>query len=175
VRIKVAGSIRRRRRDVGDIEIVCVPRIHKGKDLFQGPGQEYDFLDDRVKALMNLGVLKKRNGYGPENKYLVHVRSGIPVDVFSANERNWGMTLLVRTGPAEFSAAVMTRLKQLGHQGHVTRGITLHAYDPRKRKELACPDEMTVFQVLDLGYIEPRFRDATQIWQSDQRTSASSP
>ncbi len=163
-RIAIAGSIRRRKPDVGDIELLCVPTYREMRDLW-GPYGRQDMLTTRVQELMHKGILQCRPAgksksytFGPQNKLMVHCASGIPVDIFSTTQANWGMALLVRTGPAEFNIRVMARLKALGHRGHAYGGITLHAADPARAQELACPDEETVFRTLGWPYIEPERR-----------------
>lgn len=147
-RITVAGSVRRRKPMVGDIELLCVPA---GDGLFQ-----LDRLDQAVQELMGRGILAFRlnklgnRTYGRLNKLLIHVSSAIPVDIFSASMENYGMALFVRTGSAEFNVKAMARLKALGTPGHAYGGIT----GPDGR-EIPCPDEQTVFRHLGWRYLEP--------------------
>ena len=156
-RIEVAGSIRRRREDVGDVEILCIPRVG-GVDLFGQPVEGDTALDRRCKDLLDQGFLEYRlnvdgeRQYGPRNKYTVHTATGIGVDIFTTSCEQWGMALLVRTGPQSFCRAVMTQFQCLGLQGHAYGGVS------RGERMLDCPDEQTVFDLLQWDYIPPELR-----------------
>lgn len=152
-RIEIAGSIRRGREDVGDIELLCVPKID-GDALFNA-----DMLDEFLVCLLFDGTLDYRlnkNGsrtYGPQNKLLRHVASGIPVDVFSTSLANWGMAMVVRTGPAEFNVRMMQRFLDLRMKGHAYGGVTSSS-----GAEIECPDGQTVFRLLMWPWQEPKDR-----------------
>lgn len=172
-RIEVAGSIRREKWEVGDIELLCIPNLRTEQrqvDMFTTEDVSVDELDIFLTRVVQEGLFSKRlksngalAGFGPKNKLLLHRASGIPVDVFTTDARNWGMALLVRTGPAEFNIEVMSRLKTLGHAGHAYRGITIDTFKPATRREVDCPDEETVFRHLRWGYIPPSLRGKQQV------------
>ena len=151
-RIELAGSIRRGRPDVGDIELLCIPKA--GDNAFY-----HDDLDEVLRAMMACQRLAPRpskigtHTYGPKNKLLVHVPSGIPVDVFSTDAKNWGMAFVVRTGPAELNIRMMARFKSIGFAGHAYGGVT-----NRQGQEIECPDEETVFRLLGWPYMPPEQR-----------------
>jgi len=164
-RVTIAGSIRRRRPDVGDIEILAIPKFVGGVDqldreigaLVKLDG--VDQLDREIGALVVqriLGLRRNKRGsitYGPQNKLLLHRPSGIGVDVFSVTESNWGMALFVRTGPKEWNIKAMSRFRELGRRGHAYGGIT-----DSDGSEITCPDEKTVFKYLQWAYIPPERR-----------------
>ena len=158
--ILVAGSIRRRKADVGDIELLCISKVTSSQDMFGGLATNLYALDDALEDMTRDGdLLRKRLNkvghptFGPSNKLLIHVPTGIPVDVFSASEKNWGMGLVVRTGPREFNVRMMARFKELGMRGHAYGGVT-----DRDGSELECPDETTVFRLLGWSWIPPEER-----------------
>ncbi len=153
VQIAVAGSIRRKRPDPADIELLCIPKPHE-EEVLLGP---QDQLDRTLMELLTAGDLAMRMskagrpiGYGKDNKFLIHRESGIPVDIFSTEARYWGMALFVRTGPAEWNIKAMTRLKYLGTPGHAYGGITRASGE-----DVDCPDEETVFRYLGRDYRAP--------------------
>ena len=94
-----------------------------------------------------------RYSYGEQNKLLVHVPSGVPVDVFSSSIKNWGMSLMVRTGPKEFNVRMMSRFRELGMRGHAYGGVT-----DQGGTEIECPDEETVFRLLSWPWMPPERR-----------------
>ncbi len=160
-RIEIAGSIRRRRLMVGDIELLCISRvIGSSSDMFGGVGAVGYALDTAIDELVTHGsiLLKRRSmrgrcTYGRQNKLLTHVPTGIPVDVFAATQENWGMAQLVRTGPREWNIRVMSRFRALGMRGHAYGGVT-----NENGHETNCPSEESVFELLQWPYSPPARR-----------------
>ena len=163
-RIEVAGSVRRGRLDVGDIELLAVPSPGQ-RDLFGRPVAKESLLDQRCLELVQGGHLDYRPNrlghrtFGPLNKLMVHCATGIPVDILSATPENWGMALLVRTGPAEFNKKVMARFLSLGMEGHAYGGVT------KDGKAFACPTEEDVFDLLGWEYQWPESRGLVPVRQ----------
>lgn len=148
-RVEIAGSIRRQKPEVGDIELLVIPKYVAGVDM----------LDAKIKTLIHFDMLGYRLNklgskvYGPKNKLLIHLPSGIAVDIFSSTEANWGMALFVRTGPKEWNIRAMRRFYELDMRGHAYGGIS-----DSDSKEIACPDEETVFRYLGWPYVAPEKR-----------------
>jgi DNA polymerase/3'-5' exonuclease PolX len=127
-RIVVAGSIRRRRAFVKDIEILLISK-RGGQidptDLFKHEIAR-PAADIAIDKLIENGTIQKRPNvdghftWGPENKLAVHVRSGIPVDFFSTTEAKWFNSLVVRTGPSKSNKAIAAAA--------IARGWHWHAY-----------------------------------------------
>jgi DNA polymerase/3'-5' exonuclease PolX len=101
--------LRRRKQEVGDVEILFVPKIEMVKpadDFFAAP-QPVSMVASLLDRLVASGSLAKRltvmgsETWGPKNKLAVHIPSGIPVDFFAATETNWFNYLVCRTGSAE--------------------------------------------------------------------------
>ena len=145
-KIVVAGSIRRQKPDVGDIELLCIPK-------YDGP---VDQLDREIRLLIEQGILSFRCNklgskvYGPKNKLMVHIRSGIGVDIFSTTEDCWPVALVVRTGGAETNKRIAT--VALG------KGWSFHAYGwgfTTPQGERVCRSEREVFEAVGLPYLEP--------------------
>jgi len=149
-KIVVAGSIRRQKPEVSDIELLCIPKFINGVDQ----------LDREIGALMVLGVLgfrlNKRGSrvYGPKNKLLVHKESGIGIDVFSTDELCWPVALVVRTGGKMTNMEIATRA--------IERGMRFHAYGRGFARadgsELICQSEEEVFKAVGLRYLPPEER-----------------
>lgn len=120
-RIEIAGSLRRKKPDVGDIEILYIPIIREERDdtdLFAS--YEANKADERIQELEHAGILERRlstaghQAYGPKNKLMRHVASGIPVDLFSATRENWFNYFVCRTGPADLNARIATKAQSIG-------------------------------------------------------------
>jgi DNA polymerase (family 10) len=157
-RIEVAGSVRRKKNLVGDVELLAISKtapvyLNLTPDW---PCLEFVHLDARVLEMIAAKILDYRlnkrgsKTYGRWNKLLVHVPSGIPVDLFATTPSMWGLALLVRTGSKAFNIRVMQRCKQLGLRGHAYSPIEDGGGNP-----LPCESEDQVFRLLQWDYIAP--------------------
>jgi DNA polymerase/3'-5' exonuclease PolX len=165
-RLEIAGSIRRRSATVGDIEIVAVPARYQELDMFGDPANVTDLLDLRLQALEASGDVERALGphgsplgWGPLAKYFVW--QGVPIDLFSPSTDRFGWILALRTGPADFSNALVTPTTYATKTGR--RGL-LPAYMASRDgwltmrmsgEKLKTPTEEDVFRLLDLPYAEP--------------------
>lgn len=113
-RCVIAGSLRRRKTDVGDIEIVCIPRTVETEDLFACPEAR-----ERHPTFVAMVEQWPRVKGWPRGKYtqrLLGTEDGkrntertIALDLFMATPENWGLILAIRTGSADFSHGVLAR------------------------------------------------------------------
>ncbi len=140
--LEVAGSIRRKKPLVGDIEIVAMPK-----------GGELNRLLD---SLLNKGVITKAR-YGDSfrwgEKYRGFMFDGMKVEVFSGDLDNIGYIKWLRTGPADANAWVMTKLSWARSPYRAQEG-----YWWQDAKKLAIADEAEMFRLLGMPYIEPKNR-----------------
>ncbi len=156
----VAGSLRRRKQDVGDIEVVFIPRtitMPDPEDLLRAP-KDFCAADIQINAMIAAGVLAKRpnkNGaftWGPQNKLAIHVPSGIPVDLFAGNPANWWCLLVCRTGSAENNKAICDAAIQRGWKWNpYSAGFS----DREGRLVRRVTSERDVFHAVGLPYKEP--------------------
>jgi len=122
-RIAIAGSLRRGKKTVADIELVYIPKLRLIPDLFGEP-ERVNTTDIFLQRLTEEGVLEKRhnvNGslmWGPQNKLGKHARSGIPVDLFATNDECWWNYLVCRTGGAETNKQICMAAKAKGWKWH---------------------------------------------------------
>lgn len=121
VRLIVAGSLRRRKAEVGDVEILFVPIVASYKTgLFLEDRQAVSLADECLAGMVRAGILARRknvNGsemWGAQNKLALHVASGIPVDLFAATEENWFNYLVCRTGPGESNIRLASAAQAMG-------------------------------------------------------------
>jgi len=146
-KIVIAGSIRRRKPYPNDIELLCIPKYVDGVDM----------LDAKIQTMIHLDMLGYRLNklgskvYGPKNKLLVHIESGIGVDIFSTTEECWPVALVVRTGGERTNKEIAFRA--------IERGMRFHAYGRGFTRadgsELICQSESDVFRAVGLAYREP--------------------
>lgn len=149
-RIEIAGSLRRKRETIGDIEIVCVPKIRDLTDLFGEDVGLVTELDD-VK-LYRLGYGIPKGG----DKYKRLELPKINVDLFITMPERWGWIFAIRTGSADFSHWLVSS-KQIGgalpsnmrvKDGLLWMGKTV----------IETPEEVDVFRVIGLTWIPPEQR-----------------
>lgn len=118
-RWEFAGSLRRGRPEVGDVEHVIIPRAGqvRGDDLFAEP-QTVNLLFHHLDALVKGGEVTKHiygtTGFRWGEKYRGVDYRGFNHELFCADADNFGCIYTIRTGPAEFSQRLVTMMKQRG-------------------------------------------------------------
>lgn len=157
-RIAVVGSVRRLRPLVSDLEILYIPAFAQRKaDLFYS--EPVNLADEAIDRLMTAGTLEKRQNsrgsemFGPDNKLMRHVASGIPVDLFAADEATWWNRLVCRTGPKASNIELCKAARARGWKWRpYERGFTTagHWIDTHSERE--------VFELVGLPYREPKDR-----------------
>lgn len=155
-RLIVAGSLRRRKNEVGDVEILYIPKFESERDgLFDT--RQVNLVDRVLEALMRSGVLAPRRNtigseiWGEKNKLAVHVASGIPVDLFTAREVNWFNYLVCRTGSAENNVRIAATAKARGWQWNPYGA----GFTDQSGTMVPVAREQDVFELLGLPYLEP--------------------
>jgi len=161
VRIQIAGSVRRERVEVGDIEIVYVPMVETRPDpadLF-GPEISVNLTDERIAVLERANALarrRNRNGsemFGQCNKFMVHVGSGIPVDLFSTQEACWFNYVVCRTGGMKNNLQIAKAAQRKGWKWNpYGRGFS------KGEKCFQVESERDVYGFVGLPWKEPRER-----------------
>lgn len=161
-RIEVAGSLRRGKPIVSDIELVMVPHTSAILDLFGEPTGHHDnYLFDELSRMRNEGILVDRPdkhgrpAFGERFQRVLYKR--IPTDLFSVfPPAQWGVIYLIRTGPAEFN---MNLVKPRHQGGLQPTGIRIEDGQVHDRGQaLRTPEEIDVFNAYGIPYIEPRNR-----------------
>lgn len=134
-RVEPAGSLRRRKETVRDIDIlVTSTRPEKVMDVFTGLAQ--------VKEVLAKGPTKSS----------VLTKDGIQVDVRVVQPKSFGAALLYFTGSKEHNI----RLRQLA----VKAGLKINEYGLfRKKRWLAGKKEQDIFNRFGLSYISPELRE----------------
>lgn len=147
-RIEIAGSVRRKRRDVGDIEIVAIPkRIGLMED---------SALDPILQGLVDKDKLRRIKN-GEKMKQFDVVGAGCKLDLFLCEPETWGCIFTIRTGPATFSKLLVTQWPG----GYCPKGLRFkdgRIWDGDNPEPLETPEEIDVFRVLQMKYVEPEAR-----------------
>lgn len=160
-RIEVAGSIRRGKPDVGDVELVAVPRLEEMPDGLFG-SVTVNHLTERVDRLIADGILASHPTdpkRGERYSKIVDPDSGLQVDLFSATAQTFGLIYLIRTGPEAYSHQFVTDLRRRSlhsangqlHRGGLGCGSYVCEVVPT-------PEEADVYRAADWPYVRPEMR-----------------
>lgn len=144
--VAIAGSIRRQRDDVGDIDLVVLDYTS------QNPWQKHEI----GVALVALGYDQTKDG----DKIASFTRPGkASLDLYYATAETWGMTLLVRTG----SAAHNIKLAEAGKHQLPTRKLAVSRGIVNTADiVVASRTEEECFAALGLAYVPPEEREAPE-------------
>ncbi|MCD6339406.1 MAG: DNA polymerase/3'-5' exonuclease PolX [Verrucomicrobia bacterium] len=141
IRCSVAGSLRRRRETIGDLDFIVASEKPKAAlDFFvRLPG---------VRSVLAHG----------ETKASVRLEEGIQADLRVVRDEEYPFALAYFTGSKEHNIALRQRAIQ--------RGMRLNEYglfrgegEGRQGERVACRDEEAIYRALDLAYIPPELRE----------------
>ena len=160
-RLKVCGSLRRMKKEVGDVEVLYIGKLEDRQEgLFDK--KPFDLAEEAIGKLLLNGVLEKRLNirgiatWGPLNKLSTQRKSAIPVDLFAAIAPHWWVTVLVRTGSKEFNIRMIAALAE--------RKFCLHAYGQSgithmdTGEDVPITSEEQIFHLAGIPYLEPHER-----------------
>lgn len=147
VEIAIAGSVRRRRPEVNDIEIVLIPKEVPDMNALL---PMYVRCPDLIDAINKWPAVRGE----PTGKYTRRIiRPGVEVDFFLVDRDNWGLQLALRTGSAEFSHHVLAHGWCVagceGRGGHLFRGD----------KMIPVRTEHELFELIGHRWVEPELRE----------------
>jgi DNA polymerase/3'-5' exonuclease PolX len=165
-RIEIAGSIRRQRADVGDVELIVIPRFETVVSVIDMFGSEqatvqseFDRLCDELlerQVLTHRLNADGRKAWGPQLKWGMY--AGFAVDLYCATPETWAVTMLIRTGPADFSKRLVTDRR---HGGLCSSHLHFKDWRLRRRgseEPIDTPDEAAVFRALGYEFLPPEHR-----------------
>ncbi|MBI4972886.1 MAG: DNA polymerase/3'-5' exonuclease PolX, partial [Candidatus Omnitrophica bacterium] len=136
-KISPAGSLRRQKETVRDIDILVISdKPQKIMDTFVG-----------------LELVEEVIAHG-ETKSSVRTRDDVQVDCRVVEEKSFGAALLYFTGAKNFNI----KLRQLA----IKKGLKINEYGVfRKNKFIGGKTEEEIFKILGMSYIEPELREDT--------------
>jgi len=141
LKIEIAGSVRRKKEQVKDIEICIVP---------ENPNKAFNELG---KFLLKQNKNFKYNKNGDRYKQFRY--KDCQVDLFIAKPDNWGIIFLMRTGSAAFSTHVLATWKKVSGGGESMQGY-LYTKD---NKVVYTYEEADVFKLCKMDFVEPELRN----------------
>ena len=149
-RIAIAGSIRRRRPQVNDIDLVLLPKpgklgMIKGRCMMRG----HPVTDGEQNA-----IYRYRLSDGTEFQLDLFFARPASSDLLSSTPGNFGSLLVCRTGSKEHNIFLVEHAKRLGLIWKPYAGVFNAA-----GKCLAAESEEEIFQALDLAFVPPENRE----------------
>lgn len=181
-RLEVAGSVRRQKADVKDIELVAIPRYEERESVGQAglfgetpPPTQVNLLHQALTALDAEGdrvqTIKPgthnivRWPLNPDGRYwrLWLPKPALKVDLFVCNAETWGLNLMIRTGSGVgpdgnpqhgFAPAMLARWKQVSGGGF--------SHEAQLRTPagatIRTPEEQDVFDAIKVRWVPPSQR-----------------
>ena len=137
-----AGSLRRGRETVGDLDLLAT-----------GPACEPDVVSAAVEHVASLPLIDKLIAKG-QNKVSFTLRNNLQVDVRLLPRASYGAALQYVTGSKMHNVALRQRA--------IKRGLTLSEYALLRLEDnviVAAATEAEIYNALDLDYIPPELRE----------------
>jgi len=152
--IQIAGSIRRKKAYVHDIDVVVIPLYEQRMTHSLFPeSQLTSLLDERLSQLASARrILLKSNG--EKMKCIEHRLANISIDIYIAARENWATLFLIRTGSREHNIYLCSLAQSLGMQLKAD-GSGLF----RDGQTIAGDSEESIFLALGLNYVHPEARE----------------
>lgn len=135
INIECAGSFRRRKETVGDLDIVVATKDNQSV----------------ISHFVNYNDIADIISQG-DTRASIRLKSGMQVDLRAVPEKSYGAALLYFTGSKEHNIAI----RKIG----VQRKLKINEYGVYKgKKYLAGKTEQEVYRQINLAYIEPELRE----------------
>lgn len=149
LRIEIAGSVRRRARDVGDIEIVAQAKDDRIDLLCDDLVHRGVFGEPRLK------VTGARVSWGARFKATTF--EGVKLDIFIVRPTDcWGVQYLLRTGSGDANKCLVTSRRFGGCMPAGTR--MAEGWLWRDNQRLHTPEESDVYRAVGLPWVDPSAR-----------------
>jgi DNA polymerase/3'-5' exonuclease PolX len=161
-RIEVAGSIRRGKPRVRDIDLVAIPR-HLRTDI-GNPVWRMEFVD-AVRGCDRWTIHSSLHNTSRSVKLRSVADPRLKIELWLAPPERFGWIHLLRTGDHEFTHELVARAPMRGVKFADGEVLVNHAVR-------ACPDESDVFAAVGLPFIEPHERTRErlrQLWAATGR------
>lgn len=177
-KINIAGSIRRQKTKVGDIEIVCLAKkVASGQAaLFEAEETQltYSVSPFFIRTVAEFGTILQGSATG--NSMKIMLPEGIKLDLFMPNDFDYYRMLAIRTGSAEYSHQVIAiGWRKQGWVG-TENGLRLQSQciqvnrDDEAKKKWKCQwthptlppvwkSEEEFFEWIKVEYVEPKYRN----------------
>lgn len=146
IRAEIAGSLRRKKEVIGDIDILV-----SAKDVHRPALMDAFVSHPEVQSVVGQG----------ETKSSVVLKAGINCDLRIVDDAEFPFALNYFTGSKEHNIEMRSRAKAYGWSLNEYGFSAIGAAEKRgkAKKMVKCRDEADIYQALDLAYIEPELRE----------------
>jgi DNA polymerase/3'-5' exonuclease PolX len=157
-KVEIAGSLRRGKAEVGDIEIVIEPTLEPIFGLFRLTMTYRNLLDPLLEELVAGKVVGRGERWGNRYKTLsIPELPGLKCDLFIVlPPAQWGVIFTIRTGPADFSRRLVTKRRYGGllpsHMRIKDGALWIG------EESAPTPTEQSFFEAIGLEWIPPEKR-----------------
>jgi DNA polymerase/3'-5' exonuclease PolX len=168
-RIEIAGSIRRGKEMVKDIDLVVLPKMTSKTSLFEPTKVEETEFHEALSATLHVTADGPRIIRGTMPLALAStIAPGrtIAVDIYIATPESWATLLLIRTGSAEHNIWMCSRAKACGGKLHADgSGLEVPGqYDAVQQRTvnsrvIRAKTEEEIFKAMGIPYAEPGQRE----------------
>jgi DNA polymerase/3'-5' exonuclease PolX len=149
-RIEVAGSLRRQKDPVHDIDIVLLPK-HVPERFELGDSKPFERLLIQLVEKRSLTPIRGKE----KIKCFVATKTGVPIDVYVATRETWATLLLIRTGSKDHNIKLALRARELGMKLRASGdGI-----EDSTGQLIRVHAEEEIFKLLRLEYLSPEKRE----------------
>ena len=153
--VSVVGSVRRMKMTVHDLEFLVIPNMIPVQDLFGKTSEKVSALDPVfINLYISWGAKLVTNG---DHLKKVILAEGLPLEINISDASRWGVEMVIKTGPADFSKRCVT-IKQ--HGGYLPSNCVIkngwQVY--RNGTVIPMPSEEAFLDFLELGWINPQER-----------------
>jgi DNA polymerase/3'-5' exonuclease PolX len=159
-KINIAGSVRRQKIVVKDIEIICIPKkdiVLVKPDMFSEPIEKNVIMPEFAKTVLGLGKIIKGK---PDGKYMqIELPELINLDLFIPDDFDYYRQYAIRTGSADYTARyIAAGWKRIGWCGS----------DKGLRKISDCIEHKTPDNK-SRWICQSEFAEKPPIWESEEQ------
>jgi len=150
-KISLAGSVRRRKETIGDVDILVVPRSQNATGMVaKGPAISKD-INKIMDFFVKLDGVEKVWGKGG-TKASIRMKDGFDIDLRVVPDKSYGSALQYFTGNKDHNVAT--------RRIAIDKGLKLSEYGIFKgKKQIAGSTEEEIYKAIGLPYIEPELRE----------------
>lgn len=152
-RCEVAGSLRRKKEIIGDIDIVVSAEDKNRAKIF--------------KTFTSLPSAESLIGEG-DTKASVLLRSGINCDMRIVKDAEYPFALNYFTGSKEHNVEMRSRARKVGWSLNEYAFSRIEGQKSKKRPP-ACKDEEEIYDALNLSYVPPELRENTGEFEAAEK------
>lgn len=160
-RVEVVGSIRRRRSEVNDVDLIAIPHIFSSE---ASDDEAWRQIPSALFKNLRASIVKRgmelvtvlvpdKSKAKDERTPFAGLHGMVQVDIYRAREETWGVLELIRTGSKEHNVKLCAHAMINHMMLSASRGVV------KDGKVIASLSEEGIFAALGLTYVKPEDRE----------------